>query len=78
MPEIQRQEDERGHEHAADRRGQRQRCAARVAQLAAVDLVANLEADDEEKNRHQSVVDPKMQVTAERERADLEADLLMP
>jgi hypothetical protein len=78
VSEIQCQENQRRHEHAADCCRQRQRSSACVAQLAAVDLVPNLEADDEEEDRHQPVVDPKVQVAAKREAADLEADRLMP
>ncbi len=70
--------DQGRDEHAAQRRGQRECGAPKLAQLPAVDLATDLEPDDEEEDRHQPVVDPEMEVALEGEGTDLEAEGRVP
>ena len=62
-----RQEDERGEHHAAEGGEDGQRRGAPVAQLAADELAFDLQADDEEEDRHQAVVDPVAQIEVQRD-----------
>ena len=65
--------DERRHRHAADGRHCRQRGLAEGRQLAPQQLALDLEADQEEEDRHQAVVDPQQQRLVDRQRADAHA-----
>ena len=69
--EVEQHEEQRGHGHAADRRGDRQRGPARLAQVAGDELALELEARDEEEDRQQAVGRPgaERQVQVQRRRA---------
>ena len=71
-------EDQHRHQHAAERRRDRQHRGAPLPELADHELALDLEADDEEEQRHQPVVDPVAQVVLQVEAGDLEADLEVP
>ena len=60
-----RQVEARGHHHATDRGEQRQQRGSPVAQFAHGELPLDLEADDEEEERHQAVVDDMAQRVVE-------------
>ena len=62
VPSGEREVDQRGDDHPADRRDDRRREAPALAQLPHVELTADLEPDHEEEERHQPVVDPVEQV----------------
>ena len=66
---VERGEDERRHDHPAERRDAGQRGPARLAELAVDHLALDLEADDEEEEGHQPVVDPR----TDRERPQVRA-----
>ena len=66
--------DQRRHHHAADGRDRRQRRLPTRRQLAAQQLALDLQADQEEEDRHQAVVDPQQQRLVERQRADPHAE----
>lgn len=53
--------DERRYHNASESGGDRQRRLARIAHFTDQHLALDLEADDEEKERHQSIVDPMPQ-----------------
>ena len=55
---VEGEEDEGGHDHPADGRHHGKRRLPRLAQLAMDDLSLDFEADNEEEDRHQAVVDP--------------------
>ena len=74
-PSVERDVDDRRHDHAADRRDDRQHRLARLGQLADDDLALDLEPDDEEEERHQPVVDPVLERLRERPVPDLDTDL---
>ena len=57
--------DQGGRHHAADRGHDRQGGHAEPPQLARDDLALDLEADHEEEQRHQPVVDPEVQILVE-------------
>jgi hypothetical protein len=59
------QEQERRHEHPADRRDRRERRRPRVAELSAHELALQLHPDQQEEDRHQPLVDPEPEVLAE-------------
>ena len=67
-----------GDRHPAERGEHRQRDAAALAQLAHVELAPRLQADDEEEEHHQAVVDPVAQVLGERVAADADRELGPP
>jgi hypothetical protein len=67
---VQREVERGGQEHAADGAGDREHRLARSRQLAGEDLALDLEADDEEEDRHQAVVDPEVQWLDERDPGD--------
>ena len=50
--------DERGHRHPAERGNHRQRGLARLPELALDELALDLEPDHEEEHGHQAVVHP--------------------
>lgn len=54
---VQEEIDQRGHQHAPEGRGNRQSRAPRLGQLPLMHLAPDLQADDEEEDDHQSVVD---------------------
>ena len=64
-PAGEREVDQRGSDHPADRGDDRRGEPATLAQLAHVELAADLEPDDEEEERHQPVVDPVPQIERE-------------
>ena len=72
-PRLTSDVEQRRHRHAADRRGDRQRRPARVAQVAGDELPLELQAGDEEEDRQQAVGGPgaQGQVQVQRLRADL-------
>ena len=72
------EEDRRREHDAADRGDRRQRRGASLAQLAGDELALDLEADDEEEQRHQPVVDPMPQVLGKRGAADPDGRLVVP
>ena len=78
MAGVEREVDRDGHDHAADPGEQRQREAAALAQLAHVELAARLEADDEEEERHQPVVDPVPHVLRQAGAADADRQVRRP
>ena len=65
--------DERRHRHAADGRHRGQGGLAEGRQLSPQQLALDLEADQEEEDRHQAVVDPQQQRLVDRQRADAHA-----
>ena len=75
---VERDVDQRGHHHAAERRGERQRGAPDIRQIPLVQLAAQLESDHEEEHGHEPVVDPEVQRAHEGPVADLEADRRVP
>ena len=66
--------DQRRQDHAAQRRNRRQGRLLARRQLADQQLALDLEADQEEENRHQPVVDPQQQRLVERELAKPEPE----
>ena len=70
--------DQRRQHRAADGRGDRQRGPADRRQLADEHLALDLEADDEEEDRHQPVVDPVEQRQRERDVADADGQVRRP
>ena len=76
--DVDRDVDQGGHDHAADGGDRRQRGGPRVAQLALDELALDLEADDEEEDRHQRVVDPLLQVEVDRVAADRDRHVGVP
>ena len=58
VPALKRGIDERGHDHAAGGRDDGQRRILERRQLAHQNLALELEADEQEEERHQPVVDP--------------------
>jgi hypothetical protein len=75
---LKREVDPGRDDHASERCGDRQGCAPDVPQLAEHNLALHLEADDEEKDRHQAVVNPVLEGVADPELADLEAEGNLP
>jgi hypothetical protein len=75
---LEREVDRRRHHHAADRRHQRQHRLAGLPQLAEHQLALHLQADDEEEEHHQAVVDPVLERVLEAERPDADAGLRPP
>ena len=70
--------DQCGHDHAAEGGHRRQRGLAAVAQLADGPLAFDLQADDEEEDGHQPVVDDAVEVLGEMERPDGDVDRRRP
>ncbi len=60
--EVERDIEESGHHHAAERTGSRHGCIAERGEPAVDELVLDLQADDEEEQRHHAVVDPVAQI----------------
>jgi hypothetical protein len=58
MPHVDGEVDQRRTRHAAERGDHRQGEPARIGQFAADDLVLDLQADDEEEDRHQAFLHP--------------------
>ena len=58
---VQREVEQRGYRHPADRRRDREQRAARVAQVARHELAFQLESGDEEEDREQPVGGPGAQ-----------------
>ncbi len=75
---VDREVDQHGQRHAADRGEQRQRDALSLAQLAEVELPPRLEPDHEEEHDHQAVVDPVAQILGHAMAADADAQLRRP
>ena len=71
-PQVDQHEEQRRADHAADRRGDRQRGPARIAQVAGDELPLELQPGDEEEDRQQPVGGPgaQRQVQVQRGRAD--------
>ena len=63
---VDREVEQRGHDHPGQRGDGRDRGRAPVAQLAQRQLAPDLQPDDEEEEHHQAVVDPVAQVLADR------------
>ena len=59
---VEREVDERRRQHPSDGGEDRRRDPAPFPQLSHVELTADLEADDEEEERHESVVDPAAEI----------------
>ena len=70
--------DQCGHDHAAEGGHRRQGGLAAIAQLADGPLAFDLQADDEEEDRHQPVVDDVVEVLGEMERPDRDVDRRRP
>jgi hypothetical protein len=75
---LQQQIKCRRHEHAAQGTRNGQRGHARIVQLAQDQLSLELQGDEEEKQRHQTVVDPVLQRTGELQRANPKTDRCLP
>ena len=75
---VEREVDTGRHHHPADRRDDRQGRGARVAQVAVDQLVLDLQADDEEEDHHQGVVDPVLERLVEVQRTDVERQVGVP
>ena len=67
---VDRQIDENRHDHAADAGEEGQHHPAPVAQFAHVELAPRLQPHDEEEERHESAVDPFVEIQRETVRAD--------
>ena len=72
---VEREIDERGCDDAADRGDDRRRQTPPLTQFAHVELAPDLEADDEEEERHQAVVDPVAQVQLDADVPEPDCDL---
>src|SRR3954454_20441046 len=72
---VDAQVEECGEHHAPGRGDRRQARGAWVAQLAAHELALDLQADDEEEDGHQSVVDPVLQVLGDGEVPDADGQV---
>ncbi len=72
-PGVECDEDERGHDHATERRGDRKGGSPPALQLADDEFALDLETDEEEEDRHEQVVDPEQQRLLERPLAEPEA-----
>ena len=72
---VEREIDERRRDDAADRGDDRRRQTPPLAQLAHVELAPDLEADDEEEERHQAVVDPVAEVQRDADVPEPDRDL---
>ena len=70
--------DQRGRDDAADRGDDRGGETASLAQLAHVELAPDLEADDEEEEGHQPVVDPVAQLERDAGGPEAHRDLGRP
>ena len=68
-PRLISEVDQRRDEHAAECRERRQRRRPSVAELTVDELAFDLQADDEEEQRHQPAVDPLVQREVERRRS---------
>ena len=75
---VEREVDQRRRDDAADRGDDRCREPAAFAQLAHVELAPDLQADDEEEERHQPVVDPVAQLQGDAGVAEANCDLGRP
>ena len=75
---VDRQEDGDRDDHPAQPGHDRQHQPAAVAQVAEVELAARLQADDEEEQRHEPVVDPVAQVLGDLGAADAHAQRHVP
>ena len=64
-----------GHDHAAERAGRRDGGVAWLGELAVGELLLDLEADDEEEQRHQSVVDPVPEILGDGVAAEVDGEL---
>ena len=78
VAEVERQEDRDRHQHAADAAGERHDQTPALAQLANVELPPRLEANDEEEDHHQPVVDPAAQALADRARPEPDRQVRVP
>ena len=67
--------DQRRDDHPADGGDRRHRRLPAVAQLAVDQLALDLQADDEEEDRHQPVVDPLPQVELDAVAADARCEI---
>jgi hypothetical protein len=63
-PRIERIMNQRGKDETPDGRDHRQQGVAEIGQLAAVELALELEADQQEEDRHQRIVDPELDAEA--------------
>ena len=75
---VDREVDQGGDQHPADRGDGRERGASGLPQLALDELALDLEPDDEEEQRHQPVVDPLAQRQVERATSDAHVEVCGP
>ena len=75
---VDRQVDQRGDRHPADRGDHGERRRPPVAQLPAQELPLDLQADHQEEQRHQPVVDPMAEVVRDRPPAGSERERRAP
>ena len=73
--QVDHHEDRRGHQHAADRRQDRQRGPARIAQIAGDELALELQSDDEEEDRQEAVGRPRRDAQPQMQRFGAEREL---
>jgi hypothetical protein len=59
---VEREVDPNRHRHPTRRRDNRDRHAAPLSKLPGVELALGLEADDEEEERHQALIDPMPEI----------------
>ena len=74
-PGVEGQVDPDRHGHPAERGDHRQREPAALAQLAEVELASSLQPDDEEEERHQTLVHPLAQVLVRCRAAELDREV---
>src|SRR5690606_20570791 len=75
---VERQVDQGGADHAADGGADRDHDDAPFAQFAEGEFAGQLQADGEEEQHHQAVVDPLVQGEGEGRAADVQADRGLP
>ena len=68
---VKRPVDQRRHHHAADGRCARQHHLRRLGQVTIQQLTLDLQADQQEKQGHQAIVDPKQRRLGDFQRANL-------
>ena len=74
-PDVDCEVQQRGNDHPTDRRDDGEAGDPWIAELAAHDLALDLEADHEEEDRHQPVVDPELQRLGDRQVAGADGEL---
>jgi hypothetical protein len=70
LPRFQRHIDGGRHHETPDRRDHRQRRLPHTCERALAGLALDLEADEQEEDRHQPVVDPMLERLGEADRSD--------